>query len=117
MSIGYKWPILQDMNIRVADCYFWNQAYYISLGQEIRAGLFKEGICYIFKKEAGYDSQKKNTTRRISVCCTETSEHMIKNSLSLEMRSYTKKCSVIWLRKNFYIKIIVIHINKTSLQR
>ena len=44
----------------------------------IGAGLFKEGICQICKKEAIYDSQKKNTTRFITACCTKTLENMIK---------------------------------------
>ena len=101
MTIGYKWPILQDMNIKIADCYFWNQAYYISLGQEIGAGLFKEGICYIFNKEAGYDSQKKNTTRRITVCCTETSENMIKKFIELRNEVLYKEVQCDLIAKKF----------------
>ena len=84
MSIGYKWPILQDMTIRIAECHFWIQDYYIYLGQEIGVGLFKKDICHICKKEAVYDSQKKNTTRRITVCCTETSKNMIKKFTELK---------------------------------
>ena len=47
-------------------------------------GLFKKGICHICKKEAVYHSRKKNTTRTITVCCTETAENMIKNSAVLK---------------------------------
>ena len=49
-----------------------------------RCGLFKKGSCHICKKEAVYDSQKKNTTRRITVSCTETSENMIKKLAGLK---------------------------------
>ena len=52
------------MTIRIVDCYFWIQGYYIYLGHEISAGLFKKGICHICKKEAVYDSRKKSTTLR-----------------------------------------------------
>ena len=93
------------MTTRVADCYFWIQAYYILLGHEICAGLFKKGFCHICKKEAVYDSQKKNTRRRITVCCTET---WSKNSLSSKQRSCTEKYSVIWSWKNFRIITTVI---------
>ena len=67
----------------MADCYFWNQAYYSYLGQKMSAGLFKEGICHICKKEAVYDSQK-NVTQKITVCFTETSENIIKKFTDLK---------------------------------
>ena len=108
MSIGYKWPILQDMTIRIADCYFWNQAYYIYLVQEISMGLFKEDTCHICKKEAVYFSQKKNTTQRITVRCTETSENMIKRFTELKNEVQYRESSVIWLQKNFHTMTSVI---------
>ena len=105
MSVAFKCLISQDMTIRVADCYFWIQAYYILLGHEIGAGLFKKGSCHICKKEAVYDSQKKNTTRRITVSCTETSENMIKKLAGLKTEVLY---SVIWLWKSFRIITIII---------
>ena len=60
---------------------FLNSSLLYPLGHEIGARLFKKGFCHICKKEALYDSPKKNTTWRITVCCTETSENMIKTEV------------------------------------
>ena len=99
------------MTIRIADCYFWIQAYYILLGHEIGAGLFKTGSCHICKKEAVYDSQKKNTTRRITVCCTETSENMIKKlaGLKTEVLYRQVQCDLIvkeFSNHNYYYNLL-----------
>ena len=67
-------------------------------------GLFKEDTCHICKKEAVYFSQKKNTTQRITVRCTETSENMIKRFTELknEVQYRDVQCDLIAKGFSYY---------------
>ena len=99
------------MTIRIADCYFWIQAYYIFLGQEIGAGLFKKGICHICMIETVYNSQKKSTTQRITVWCTENSENMIKKFTELKNEALYREVQCDLIAKeisyhNYYYKLL-----------
>ena len=64
-------------------------------------GLFKKDICDICKKEAVHDSQKKNTTRRIAVCCTKTAENLIKKFTELKNEVLYKEMQCDLIAKEF----------------